>query len=400
MDEIITVINGGSSSLKFSVFDIAEKARLERRLAGQIEGLGARPHFVARDRAGAMLDDRPLTHGETADRQSLLGFVIDWVKAHAADAKTIGFGHRVVHGGPEFSAPAIVDANMLEALERLRPLAPLHLPDNIAYIEAAIDKAPGLPQVACFDTAFHRDHPRLADLFALPRQLYEDGVRRYGFHGLSYEYIARQLPVVAPDIADGRVIVAHLGSGASMCALNGGRSVDSTMSFTPLDGLPMGTRPGALDPGVVLHLIRERNMDADAVERLLYKESGLLGLSGVSNDVRELSASAAPHAREALDYLVYRVAQLLGSLAASLGGVDGIVFTAGIGENAPEIRARICHAAAWMGVVLDERENARGGPLITQERSTVSAWVIPTDEERMIGLHALALLQDRGSGAG
>jgi acetate kinase len=282
---------------------------------------------------------------------------------------------------------------VLRALERYVPLAPLHQPANLAGIRAAATFLPGVPQVACFDTAFHRQHPLVADQFALPIELYAAGVRRYGFHGLSYEYIARTLPEAAPEIAEGRVVVAHLGNGASMCALQAGRSIDATMSFTALDGLPMGTRCGNLDPGVLLYLLKEKGMDEPGLEDLLYKRSGLLGLSGVSSDMRELLASADPHAAQAVDYFVYRVGRELGSLAAALSGLDGLVFTAGIGEHAAEIRARVCRAAGWLGIDLDAAANARHGPRISVVGSRASAWVIPTDEERMIALHTIAALQ-------
>ena len=298
----------------------------------------------------------------------------------------------MVHGGPEYSRPVLVDEPVLAALERLVPLAPLHQPHNLAAIRSLRETQPRLPQVACFDTAFHRSHPQLADLYALPWAYYEAGVRRYGFHGLSYEYIAAALPQVAPAIAGGRVIVAHLGSGASLCALRAGVSVDSTMGFSALDGLPMGTRPGALDPGVLLYLVGERGMTAAALEKLLYKESGLLGLSGVSNDMRVLLESGEPRARLAVDFFVYRVAREIGALAAVLGGVDGLVFTAGVGENSAEIRARVVAACAWLGVALDAEANRRGGPRISAEGSAVSAWVVPTNEELMIARHTLALV--------
>ncbi len=305
----------------------------------------------------------------------------------------LAVGHRVVHGGAEFSRPLLVDPPVLAALESLIPLAPLHQPHNLAAIHLLRETQPQLPQVACFDTAFHRTHPQLADLYALPWAYYEAGVRRYGFHGLSYEYIAATLPRVAPAIAGGRVIVAHLGSGASLCALRAGASVDSTMGFSALDGLPMGTRPGALDPGVLLYLVGERGMTPAALERLLYKESGLLGISGVSNDMRVLLASDEPRARLAVDFFVHRVAKEIGALAAVLGGVDGLVFTAGIGENSAEIRSRIVGACAWLGVTLDVEANRRGGPRISRDSDAVSAWVVPTNEELMIARHTLALVE-------
>jgi acetate kinase len=304
----------------------------------------------------------------------------------------VAVGHRVAHGGPTYAAPLKVDETALAALEQLIPLAPLHQPYNLSPIRSIRARFPGIPQVACFDSAFHRGHPEVADRYALPEALYQEGVRHYGFHGLSYEYIVRTLPAVAPEIAQGAVVVAHLGSGASMCAIRAGRSVDSTMGFTALDGLPMGTRCGQLDPGVVLYLLTQRGWSAREVERLLYRDAGLRGLSGISNDVRDLLASEAPGARLALDYFVYHIGRELGSLAGALGGLDALVLTAGIGENSPEIRARICARAEWIGLRLDETANRAGGPRISTTDSRVSAWVIPTDEERMIAEHTLAVV--------
>ncbi|TFH29569.1 MAG: acetate/propionate family kinase, partial [Deltaproteobacteria bacterium] len=315
-----------------------------------------------------------------------------WLRAQFTGEPLLAVGHRVVHGGAEFSRPVLVDAPVLAELERLVPLAPLHQPHNLAAIRMLRETQPQIPQVACFDTAFHRAHPQLADLYALPWEYYEAGVRRYGFHGLSYEYIAAALPKVAPGIAGGRVVVAHLGSGASLCAMRAGKSVDSTMGFSTLDGVPMGTRPGGIDPGVLLYLVAQRGMPPAELEKLLYKDSGLLGLSGVSNDMRVLLESREPRARIAVDYFVYRVAREIGALAATLGGVDGLVFTAGIGENSAEIRARIVDACAWLGVTLDAEANWRGGPRISPDGSAVSAWVVPTNEELMIARHTHALV--------
>jgi acetate kinase len=319
-----------------------------------------------------------------------------WLRTHLGGGVPVAVGHRIAHGGPSYAAPLRVDEAVLAALDRLVPLAPLHQPYNIAPIRSIESRFPGLPQVACFDTAFHRGHADVADRYALPDALYQEGVRRYGFHGLSYEYIARTLPRVAPEIADGAVVVAHLGSGASMCAMRAGRSVDSTMGFTALDGLPMGTRCGQLDPGVVLYLLTQKGWSATQVERLLYRDAGLRGLSGLTNDVRDLLASDAPGPRLALDYFVYRIGRELGSLAAALGGLDALVLTAGIGENSAELRARIGARAAWLGVRLDETANRAGGPRISATDSPVSVWVIPTDEERMIAEHTLAVVTEGG----
>jgi acetate kinase len=312
----------------------------------------------------------------------------------------VAVGHRVVHGGPKYDQPVIIDQTVLANLERYVSLAPLHQPNNLAPIRALLTRRPELTQVACFDTAFHRNHSAVADHYAIPQRFYAEGVRRYGFHGLSYEYVAERLSEVAPAIAKGRVIVAHLGSGASMCALSNGRSVESTMGFTALDGIPMGTRPGQLDPGVVLYLLTERGMDASAVQDLLYRESGLKGLSGISNDMRDLQESRDPAATLAVDYFVYRVGLQAGMLAAALGGLDAFVFTAGIGENSPAIRARIAQKLAWLGAELDPAANTAGAPLISTPRSRVSLHIVPTDEELMIARHTLALLPKRGARAG
>jgi acetate kinase len=309
-----------------------------------------------------------------------------WLREHFGDRSSLlGVGHRVVHGGVDYAAPVRVDPAVLAKLEALCPLAPLHQPHNLAGIRAVAAVQPDLPQVACFDTAFHRGHPELADWFALPRRFYDEGIRRYGFHGLSYEYIASVLPEVAPEIAKGRVVVAHLGSGASMCALTAGRSIDSTMGFTALDGLPMGTRCGALDPGVVFYMLREMKLGAEEAERLLYTKCGLLGVSGVSNDMRALRAQAPtnPDARRAIDLFVYRITREIGSLIAALGGVDGLVFTAGIGENDVATRSEVLAALAWAGFRLDEDANGRGGPQVTSGPGP-KAWVIPTNEELVI----------------
>jgi acetate kinase len=393
MAESILVLNAGSSSIKFSVFALGERDRLTLDATGQVEGIGTQPRFVARDADGAALRDETFAlEGQDGHGQAMrkLG---GWLRERLADDRLLAVGHRVVHGGVDHARPVAIDDRVLASLERLVPLAPLHQPHNLAAIRAVRAQMPDLLQVACFDTAFHRGHPELADWFALPRRLYDEGIRRYGFHGLSYEYIAHALPEVAPEIAEGRVVVAHLGSGASMCAMKGGRSMDSTMGFTALDGLPMGTRCGALDPGVVLHLFRAHGMDADAIERLLYHDCGLKGVSGISNDMRDLLASDDPRAAQAIGLFVWRIARELGALAAVLGGLDGLVFTAGIGERSPEIRAKVCARAAWLGVELDEAANRTGGPRISTQRSKCAAFAIPTDEELMIARHTLALLR-------
>jgi len=387
----ILVLNAGSSSVKFQLFAVAGGS-LALDLKGQVDGIGVKPRLVARGADGASLVDRPLAGAHGADVPGALGSLGGWLREHLAGELPVAFGHRVVHGGPDFAQPLLIDDAAIAALERLVPLAPLHQPNNLAPIKALRGILPDVPQVACFDTAFHRSHGELADRYALPEPLYQEGIRRYGFHGLSYEYIARTLPDVAPEVARGRAVVAHLGSGASLCALRDGRSVDSTMGFTALDGLPMGTRPGAIDPGVVLYLIAEKGMSVDEVTRMLYHDCGLKGLSGISNDVRELVDSDAPAARRALDYFAYRIAKETAALASVLGGLDALVFTAGIGENSPRVRHDVCERLAWLGIAIDDTANASGAPRISQAGSSPAVYVIPTDEERMIALHTLGCL--------
>ena len=393
MNGLLVVLNAGSSSVKFSVFE-PKLGDLRPIAKGQIEGIITDPHFVAKDASGAILVERGWeavaadeAHGKAFEA---LG---EWLREYTAGTKLLAVGHRVVLGGPKYAASVLIDDTVLADLEALVPLMPLHQPHNLKPIRAITTKRPELPQIACFDTAFHHGHPEVADRFALPDELYQAGVRRYGFHGLSYEYIARRLEELAPEIAEGRVVVAHLGSGASLCAIKNGKSLDTTMGFSALDGLPMGTRCGRLDPGVLLYLIREKRMGLDAIENLLYKESGLLGISGISNDLRDLLESPDPRAAEAIDYFVYRIGQELGAMAATLGGLDALVFTAGIGENAPEIRRRVCRDAAWLGIELDVEANQTGRQRISRAGTRPSAWVIPTDEERMIALHTLRLVE-------
>jgi acetate kinase len=391
MDEYAVVINAGSSSLKFCVFRRADGRPWLIETRGQIEGIGTAPRFTAKDGEGKGVLDRQLDPS-VKDARHALGAVADWLGERYGGSPVRGVGHRVVHGGAKYTGPTIVTPEVLADLRALIPLAPLHQPYNLQAIDAVAERLPNVPQVACFDTSFHRGQPAVAELVPLPKDIRDTGVQRYGFHGLSYEYIASVLPSVAPEIAHGRVIVAHLGSGASMCAMKNGKSLDSTLGFTALDGLCMGTRPGTLDPGVLLHLFQTMGRTPKEVETMLYKKSGLLGISGISNDMRDLLGSPAPPARLAVDYFIYRAAKEIGALAAVLGGVDGIVFTAGIGENSPEIRARICDASAWLGVELDAEANARKGPRISTPASKVSAWMIPTNEELMIARHTGRLL--------
>ena len=391
MSDALLVLNAGSSSLKFSLFGLTGGAAPARLLEGQVDGLPEAPRLAAKDAAGATLAERAL--GATAaDPRGAMSVMGAFLHEHLGQERLVAAGHRVVHGGLRYERPVRIDDEVMRELDRLVPLAPLHQPHNLGAIRALAAQYPRLPQVACFDTAFHRAQPHLAQAFALPRTFSDAGLRRYGFHGLSYEYVAATLPRIAPEVAAGRVVVAHLGNGASLCALREGRSVATTMGFTALDGLMMGTRCGALDPGVLLYLMDQRGMDARALEDLLYHRSGLLGVSGISSDMRSLLASADPRAAEAIDLFVYRIARELGSLAAALGGLDALVFTGGIGEHAAAIRSRVCRDAAWLGIVLDEAANRTGGPRISAPGAAASAWVVPTDENRMIALHTARVL--------
>jgi acetate kinase len=393
MANTILVLNSGSSSIKFQLFEVCAGNRLERLTKGVIDGIGVHPRFRAAGIRGEVLADTTWPAAEVGTVQAALDKLVVFLRDRVGGSLPVAIGHRVVHGGPTFTAPTVVTDAVLAELERFVSLAPLHQPGNLAPIRTIRHRLPDLPQVACFDTAFHRGHAEVADRFAIPEHLYCEGVRRYGFHGLSYEYIAGKLRDVAPEIADGRVVVAHLGNGASMCAISAGRSVESTMGFTALDGLPMGTRPGQLDAGVVLYLMSEKRMSAKEIERFLYYDCGLKGLSGISNDVRELLASGSPSAKLALDYFVYRIALFTGMLAAAMGGIDAFVFTAGIGENAPSIREAVARRLAWLGLQLDPAANAGGGPRISKPRASVACYVIPTDEELMIARHTLEVLR-------
>jgi acetate kinase len=392
--DAIAVINAGSSSLKFSLFAAAD-GDLALVARGQAEGLYTAPRFTAKDAQGAVLAERSWDEGTKLGHDGALDHLVKFLRERFSEHRLTAVGHRVVHGGLEYAEPIRVDADVLAALEKYVPLAPLHQPHNLAPIRALLARAPDLPQVACFDTAFHRRQPAVAQAFALPKSITDRGVRRYGFHGLSYEYIAQALPAIDPRAAAGKVVVLHLGNGASMCAIAGGTSIASTMGFTAADGLPMGTRCGSLDPGVMLYLMDELAMDARAIEKLIYQQSGLLGVSGISSDMRTLEASADPAAKAAIDLFVYRIGRELGSLAAALGGLGTMVFTAGIGENSVRLRERVCADAAWIGVELDRAANARGGPRISTAASRVAAWVIPTDEELMIARHTRRVLAAR-----
>jgi acetate kinase len=391
MPDSIAVLNAGSSSLKFSLYALAG-AEFELISRGQVEGLKTRPRFEAKDAAGAVVSTRDWGEAHALDHAGAVQYLVEFLRGDLAQYALAAVGHRVVHGGPRYAQPVRVSTEVLAALEAYIPLAPLHQPHNLAPIRVIAEQAPRLPQVACFDTAFHHGMPQVAQSFALPRAITDRGVRRYGFHGLSYEFIAGALPAVDRAAARGRVVVAHLGNGASMCAMRDGKSVASTMGFTAVDGLMMGTRSGSLDPGVVLYLMDELGMDARAIERLLYQESGLLGVSGVSSDMRALLASRDEAAAFAVELFCYRASRELGSLAAALGGLDALVFTGGIGEYAGPVRQKIVAAAEWLGLELDPGANAANRQRITTADSDVPAYVIPTNEELMIARHARALL--------
>lgn len=385
------VLNAGSSSLKFTAYRRVSNENCDVAVSGQIEGIGTSPRLIARDAAGRTLADGAPPDPVT-DSSSALVAIAQWLRLHLGDIRMRAVGHRVVHGGSQYRGPTKVTAQVLQDLRVLVPLAPLHQPHNLAAIEAVSERLPDVPQVACFDTSFHRGQPAVAELLALPLEIRSKGVQRYGFHGLSYEYIASVLPKVSPGIANGRIVVAHLGSGASLCALKDGRSMDSTLGFTALDGLCMGTRPGSVDPGVILYLFQELHLTAREVETLLYKQSGLLGISGISNDMRKLLESIEASAQLAIDYFVYRVIKEIGALAGALGGIDGLVFTAGIGERSAEIRRRIVNGCEWLGIALNGDANLDNATCISREGSRVSAWVVPTNEELMIARHTARLL--------
>lgn len=395
MNDPLLVLNAGSSSIKFAVYAAdSEPSQNDLLCKGEMAGIGHGVHFAAKDGNGQPLTDQTLA--EETTHADALAVLLHWLGERFQGTKLAAVGHRVVHGGTRYTKPVRIDATVTAELRRLIPLAPLHQPHHLAAIDALTKLHPALPQIACFDSAFHHTAPAVATTFALPRSLTAEGVRRYGFHGLSYEYIASVLPdIMGLPAADGRIVVAHLGAGASLCAMRARKSVATTMGFTPLDGLPMARRCGSLDPGVVLYLMQEKGMSADAISDLLYHESGFLGVSGISDDMRALLGSRDPRAAEAIDLFVYRIGRELGSLAAALGGLDALVFTAGIGENAAEIRRRVCEDAAWLGVALDPAANAAHGPCITRGDSRTSAWVIPTEEDLMIARHTWRVLFGR-----
>ena len=390
MNDYALILNAGSSSLKFCVFQRPEGKdwRLEAR--GQIEGIGTSPNLSVKNAGNEKIEDKKLDG--VKDARDAIDALASWLRSSYGGSRVLGVGHRVVHGGKKYSRPVVITPQVVKDIEELIPLAPLHQPYNLAAIKAVAERLPDVPQVACFDTGFHSGHSKVVELVPLPEDIRKMGLQRYGFHGLSYEYIASVLPQIAPEIAEGRVIVAHLGSGTSMCAIKNGRSVDSTLGFTPLDGLCMGTRPGALDPGVILYLFQNLMLSAKEVETILYKKSGLLAISGISNDMRDLLGRDEPDAVLAVDYFIFRAAKEIGALAAVLEGIDGLVFTAGIGENSAEIRQRICESSKWLGIELDHDANNRREFRISSTSSKISVWVIPTNEELMIARHTAALL--------
>ena len=390
MNKYVLVINAGSSSIKFAIYrKDTSSSHLVADAAGQIEGIGSQPSFLVKNSDGSVLIDRTFSVDEAHDHTDAINIIRSWLWDSIADRNLLAVGHRVVHGGHHYSAPVLIDAKVLAELETLVPLAPLHQPQNLATIRVLLETMPALPQVACFDTAFHHTQPDVAQRFAIPRRFTDEGVRHYGFHGLSYEYIASVLPTLEPALAAARIIVAHLGSGASLCAIHNGRSIATTMGFSPLDGLVMGTRCGNIDPGVLLYLMDRHNMDARALEQLLYYQSGLLGVSGISNDMRTLLASDDPHSQEAIELFVYRIGREIGSLVAALGGLDALIFTGGIGEHSAEIRAKVCRQAAWLGLELDDSANAAIATRISKPYSRLSAWIVPTDENLIIAHHTL-----------
>jgi len=392
MADIIVVLNAGSSSLKFTLFG-EQSDKLGMLYSGQIEGITTEPSFKAKDSTGNVVEEKNWPPGTSLGHEGAIEALFTWGRGALGGPGSItAVGHRVVHGGLKYTKPTLVTEHVLADLERFIPLMPLHQPNNLAPMRVIMKRNPALPQVACFDTSFHTCIPALAQTFALPRKYTEQGVRRYGFHGLSYEYIASVLPIIDPEAAKGRTVVAHLGNGASMCAMKGLKSMACTLGFSSVDGLMMGTRCGTLDPGVLLFLMDICGMDTRTLEKLIHKECGLLGVSGISSDMRTLLESKDPHAAEAVELFVYRITRELGSLTAALGGLDALVFTGGIGENAFQIREKVCRSAEWLGLEFDEKANAAGGPRISSEGSRVRAWRIPTNEELMIAQHTKGVI--------
>lgn len=400
MADALLTLNAGSSSIKFALFRCGHPVPAQPEIVGQIDGIGTagNARITAQDKTGRTLDDSNLSLTDAHPHRAAIDHLVHWLRQYEANWKIVGVGHRIVHGGQEYSQPILIDDATVAKLKAFIPLAPLHQPHNLAGVEAMRAALPGVPQIACFDTAFHRSQPAIAQLFALPRRITAQGVRRYGFHGLSYEYIADVLPEhLTPEQANGRVIVAHLGNGASMCAMLGLKSQATTMGFTAVEGLMMGTRTGAIDPGVLLYLMDYAGMDAKALTHLLYKESGLLGVSGISQDMRVLLASDQPEAQEAIDLFCYRIVREIGSLAAAIGGLDALVFTGGIGERAAPVRAAVCQKLGWLGIAFDAAANLNDATRISTAQSRVTALVLPTNEEWMLARHTAELM---GAAAG
>jgi acetate kinase len=391
MNKFLVVINAGSSSIKFAIYRLDSSSQLIADANGQIDGIGNQPNFTVTNQQGALLVDNMLPNNEAAEHKATISIIYTWLLKYITEGELLAVGHRVVHGGQHYAEPVLIDTKVLSDLESLIPLAPLHQPHNLAAIRAFQEIMPTLPQVACFDTAFHCTQSEVTIRFALPRHFFEEGIRRYGFHGLSYEYITSVLPTLDPALERARIIVAHLGNGASLCAIHKGRSIATTMGFSPLDGLIMGTRCGTIDPAVLLYLMDHYGMDARALEQLLYYESGLLGVSGISNDMRTLVASDDPYAKEAIELFVYRIGREIGSLVAALGGLEGLIFTGGIGEHSPEIRRQICYQAQWLGLELDESANQTSAGKISTPTSKISTWAVETDENLMIAQHTMNL---------
>ena len=389
MSKGILVINGGSTSVKFAGYRHDGGENLSVVCRGQVEGIGSHPSFVAKGPDGKPVDAHEWEAEHPLNQDGALKFIFEWLKAHMSDVQFVAAGHRVVLGGVNYEKPVLVTDQVLADLDALCAFEPSHQPYEIAGIRAVLKMNPSIPQVACFDTSFHRTMPRLAQIYALPRKYSEGNLRHWGYHGISYDYISRQVPKHAPNAR--RVIVAHLGGGCSMCAMLDGRSIETSMGFSTIEGLPMSTRVGEIDAGILLHLLKVDGMDAAALESLLYKQSGLLGISGVSGDMRELEESKAPEAAEAIDYFVYHIVKSVGAYAAVLGGLDALVFTAGIGENSSMVRAKLCEKLGLLRVEIDTKANATNGPCISAGESRVSVWVIPTNEELMIAWHTLAL---------
>jgi acetate kinase len=392
MNNYLLIINAGSSSIKFALYQTENNQTLIADVTGQIEGIAIKPKFEVIAANNTSIVNESFSAEDMCDHSSALARIREWLDSYLANGLLIAVGHRVVHGGFNYIAPTLVTSKVLTDLETLIPLAPLHQPHNLATVRTLLETMPSLPQVVCFDTAFHNTQPKVAKSFALPRRFTQEGLYRYGFHGLSYEYITSRLNTLDEGLLDARIIVAHLGNGASMCAIENSKSIATTMGFSPGEGLVMGTRSGILDPGVLLYLMEHHKMNVRELEHLLYQESGLLGVSSISSDMRELLESDSPYAKEAIDLFVYRAGRELGSLVAALGGLDALIFTGGIGENSAVIREKICLKASWIGIELNQTANNNKCQRISMPRSEVSVWVVPTNENLMIAEHTLKLV--------